>query len=312
MTQIFVLFLFIQYLIIKKEVIMKKKVYVFVLILTGVLGLAMSTFTKRGEFGFYHKTKLYPDGIGITGNTGAPGESTCASCHGASLIVGGSESTLTFKDSVNSLITSYKPNHTYNLTFGLSVLSGKGFQVVALDANKKQAGTLTAGTTTMVTTQGGKQYLNHTDKLNSSWTFKWKAPSTNVGDITFYVAAGNRRTIYKSSYKVPVYVDTTNQGGGSDTTKTNGIKINENNFQFTAFYVNASQNLYLKYDANLKGDAFVNVLDMNGRSVAYKKLGSVNGTSTKEIELPMSVQPGTYVINMFVNNYISSKKIIVF
>lgn len=302
MTQIFVLFLFIQYLIIKKEVIMKKKVYVFVLILTGVLGLAMSTFTKRGEFGFYHKTKLYPDGIGITGNTGAPGESTCASCHGASLIVGGSESTLTFKDSVNSLITSYKPNHTYNLTFGLSVLSGKGFQIVALDANKKQAGTLTAGTTTMVTTQGGKQYLNHTDKLNSSWTFKWKAPSTNVGDITFYVAAGNRRTIYKSSYKLAAFVES----------QTTDIKINENNFQFTAFYVNASQNLYLKYDANLKGDAFVNVLDMNGRSVAYKKLGPVNGTSTKEIELPMAVQPGTYVINLFVNNYMSSKKIIVF
>ena len=56
----------------------------------------------------------------------------------------------------------------------------------------------------------------------------------------------------------------------------------------------------------------MNVLDMNGRSVAYKKVGTVNGTSTKEIELLMAVQPGTYVVNMFVNNYMSSKKIIVF
>ena len=279
-----------------------KKVYVFVVILSGVLGLAMSTFTKRGEFGFYHKTKLYPDGIGIAGNTGAPGESTCASCHGASLIVGGSESTLTFNDSVNSLITSYKPNHTYNLTFGLSVLSGKGFQVVALDANNKQAGTLTAGNNTIVKTQSGKQYLNHKDNFNSSWSFKWKAPSTNIGDITFYVAAGNKRTIYRSNYKLAAFVES----------QTTDIKINENNFEFTAFYVNASQNLYLKYDANLKGDAFVNVLDMNGRSVAYKKLGPVNGASTKEIELPLAVQPGIYVVNMFVNNYMSSKKIIVF
>ena len=279
-----------------------KKVYLFGVLLTGVFGLAISNITKRGEFGFYHKTKLYPEGIGIAGNTGAPGESTCASCHGASLIVGGSESTLTFKDSVNSLITSYKPNHTYNLTFGLSVLSGKGFQVVALDTNKKQAGTLTAGKTTMVTIQGGKQYLNHTDNFNSSWSFKWKAPSTNIGDVTFYVAAGNKRTIYKSSYKLAAFVES----------QTTDIKINENNFEFTAFYVAASQNLFLKYDANLKGDAFVNVLDMNGRSVAYKKVGVVNGTSTKEIELPLAVQPGTYVINMFVNNYMSSKKIIIF
>jgi hypothetical protein len=279
-----------------------KKVYVFVLILTGVLGLAMSTLTKRGEFGFYHKTKLYPDGVGIAGNTGAPGESTCASCHGASLKIGGAESTLTFKDSVNSSISSYKPNHTYNLTFALSLLNNKGFQVVALDANNKQAGTLSAGSSTLITTQAGKQYLNHSDNFNSSWTFKWKAPSSDIGDVTFYVAAGNKRTIYKSSYKLAAFVES----------QTTDIKINENNFEFTAFYVAASQNLYLKYDANLKGDAFVNVLDLNGRSVAYKKLGPVNGTSTNEIELPMVVQPGTYVINMFVNNYMSSKKIVVF
>jgi hypothetical protein len=262
----------------------------------------MSTFTKRGEFGFYHKTKLYPDGVGIAGNTGAPEESTCASCHGASLKIGGSESTLTFKDSVNSSISSYKPNHTYNLTFALSLLNNKGFQVVALDANNKQAGTLSAGSSTLITTQAGKQYLNHSDNFNSSWSFKWKAPNSDIGEITFYVAAGNKRTIYKSSYKLAAFVES----------KTNGIKINENNFEFTAFYVAASQNLYLKYDANLKGDGFVNVLDMNGRSVAYKKLGPVNGTSTKEIELPLAVQPGTYVINMFVNNYMSNKKIVVF
>jgi hypothetical protein len=279
-----------------------KKVYVFGVLLTGVLGLAISNISKRGEFGFYHKTKLYPEGIGIAGNTGAPGESTCASCHGASLIVGGSESTLIFKDSVNSFITNYKPNHTYNLTFNLSLLNNKGFQIVALDANNKQAGTLNAGNTTMVTIQGGKQYLNHTDNFNSSWSFKWKAPSSNLGDITFYVAAGNRRTIYKSSYKLAAF----------NESQTTDIKINENNFEFNAFYVAASQNLYLKYDADLKGDAFVNVLDLNGRSVAYKKLGPVNATSTKEIELPMAVQPGTYVVNMFVNNYMSSKRIIVF
>jgi hypothetical protein len=68
----------------------------------------------------------------------------------------------------------------------------------------------------------------------------------------------------------------------------------------------------LKYDADLKGDAFVNVIDLNGRSVTYKKVGMVNGTSKKEIELPMAFQPGTYVVNMFVNNYMSSKRIIVF
>ena len=279
-----------------------KKVYVFGVLLTGVLGLAISSFSERGAFGTYHKTKLYPNGVGIAGNTGAPGESTCATCHGASLKVGGSESTMTFKDSANVVISDYKPNHTYNLTFAYSISGKKGFQVVALDAQNKQAGTLTAGTNTIVTTQSSKQYLNHKSATSSSWTFKWKAPATDVGDVTFYVAAGNLSSIYKSSYKLAAFVES----------KTTAIKVNENNFEFTAFYVAASQNLFLKYDANLKGDAFVNVLDMNGRSVAYKKVGPVNGTSTKEIELSLAVQPGTYVVNMFVNNYMSSKKILVF
>lgn len=282
---------------------MKKKNYVVGVLIAVALGLTAFKMNSKGTFGAFHSTKLYPSGVGIAGNTGAPGESTCASCHNATLKIGGTESTLTFKDSANTVITDYKPNHTYNLTFAYSIDGKKGFQVVALDAQNKQAGTLTAGSNTRVTSQSNKQYLNHSNATSSSWTFKWKAPATNVGDITFYVATGNLSSIYKSSYKLSAFVD---------TTKTNSIVVNENNFEFTAFYVAASQNLYLKYDAHLKGDAFVNVLDMNGRSVAYKKLGAVNGNSTKEIELPMVVQPGTYVVNVFVNNYMSSKKIVVF
>jgi len=282
---------------------MSKKKYVFGILVAGALGLTAFNMNSKGTFGVFHSKKIYPNGVGIAGNTGAPGESTCATCHGASLKIGGSESTMTFKDSANVVISDYKPNHTYNLTFAYSISGKKGFQVVALDAQNKQAGNLTAGTNTIVTTQSSKQYLNHKSATSSSWTFKWKAPATDVGDVTFYVAAGNLSSIYKSSYKLAAFVE---------TTLTNRIVENENNFEFTAFYVAASQNLFLKYDANLKGDAFVNVLDMNGRSVAYKKVGPVNGTSTKEIELPLAVQPGTYVINMFVNNYMSSKKILVF
>jgi hypothetical protein len=282
---------------------MNKKNYIVGVLIAGALGLTAFKMNSKGTFGAFHSTKLYPNGIGIAGNTGAPGESTCASCHGATLKVGGAESTMTFNDTANAVITDYKPNHTYNLTFAYSISGKKGFQVVALDAQNKQAGTLTAGSNSMVTTQNSKQYLNHKSSSSASWSFKWKAPATNVGDVTFYVAAGNLSSIYKSSYKLSAFVD---------TTKTNSIVVNENNFEFTAFYVASSQNLFLKYDANLKGDAFVNVLDMNGRSVAYKKVGAVSGDSSKEIELPLAVQPGTYVVNMFVNNYMSSKKIVVF
>jgi len=283
---------------------MNKKIYLIGVLLAGFLGFALNNLSETGKLGRYHKLYPIPNSTNknIAGNTGAPGESTCATCNGASLIVGGAESTMTFKDSVNIVVTDYKPNHTYTLTFAYSISGRKGFQVIPLDANNKQAGTLISGTGTMLLTANSKQYLNHSSSTNSNWTFKWKAPSTNVGDVTFYVSAGNLSSIYKSSFKLSAF----------DESKTTSIIENENNFEFTAFYVAASQNLYLKYDANLGGDAFVNVLDLNGRSVAYKKVGTVNGNSVKEMELPMVVQPGTYVINMFVNNYMSSKKIVVF
>lgn len=295
-----------------------KKNYLFVgLFVAGTLGVAFTNLSKTTISVFHSKNVKYPNGQNIAGNTGAPGESTCATCHGASLKVGGAESSMAFKDSANVVVTDYKPNHTYNLTFAYSISGKKGFQVVALDPTNKQAGTLIAGSNTLVANANSKQYLNHKSSSASSWTFKWKAPATNVGDVTFYVAAGNLSSIYKSTYKLAAFVDTTNQGGGnngggSDTTKTNAIRVNENNFEFNAFYVAASQNLYVKYDASLKGDAFVNVIDMNGRSVAYKKLGAVNGISAKETEIPFVAQPGTYIVNMFVNNYMSTKKIVVF
>jgi hypothetical protein len=299
-----------------------RKIYLVGVLFAGTLGLAVSEFyEKQSQFDFHAALKKYPNpnstSFNIAGNTGAPGESTCATCHSTSLKIGGSESVLSIKDSLTVDAGSYKPNHTYTLKFDYTInTKKKGFQIIGLDSKNQQAGTLQAGTGTMLLSTGGKQYLNHSNATGSTWTFKWKAPATDVGDVTFYVAAGNLSAIYKSTYKLAAFVDTTNQGGGNtggtDTTKTTGLRVNENDFDFTAFYVGSSQSLFLKCNTLKKGDVFVNVMDMNGRSVASKKLNSINGLSTKEIELPMAVQPGTYVVNMFINNYMSSKKIVVF
>ncbi len=130
-----------------------------------------------------------PDGL-----TGAPNEGNCTQCHAGNAL----------NDSDGSLILTipenYSPGETYDIVVKLSHPGQKrwGFEMTALNSSGTRAGTFaTADGNTQVSTAGGKQYIKQTlsgvatDKADSnSWTFKWTAPTTDVGTITFY-AAGN-------------------------------------------------------------------------------------------------------------------------
>ena len=132
--------------------------------------------------------------------TGAPGETTCTSCHsGNSLVTSGTQhARIQLKGSFSG--GGYIPDSTYTLTLSYAE-SGKstfGFQLTAL-SNGNAAGTFTSSTRTgtFSSTVNGKTryYIEHNStgssgisKDSTAWTFQWKAPSSNVGNITFYAA----------------------------------------------------------------------------------------------------------------------------
>ncbi len=126
-----------------------------------------------------------PDGL-----TGAPGESTCMDCHvGNDLNAAGGSLMLTVPQ-------VYTPGQVYDIMVNLS-RSGQsrwGFQMTALNENNVRAGTFaTADVNTQLTDKDSKQYIQHTlvgTRNSNQWTFQWTAPTTDVGQITFY-AAGN-------------------------------------------------------------------------------------------------------------------------
>src|SRR5215813_925101 len=127
-------------------------------------------------------------------NTGAPGEFTCATCHGG----GPSGGTL----SISGLPANYSPNQEVTLTVTLSQANRVryGFQLTAIDDSGKKAGDLTPNDNrtqlkTDVVLGNQRQYIEHTSAGNApsspgqgSWTFKWKAPAQFVGRVTFYIA----------------------------------------------------------------------------------------------------------------------------
>jgi hypothetical protein len=121
--------------------------------------------------------------------TGAPGEGTCNDCHSGS----GGTTTITAPG-------SYSIGDTYTITVEVADGSASrwGFEVVALDSNGDQAGTITItdSTNTQSSETAGKTYVKHTSTgtyagtpNSGSWSFDW-TPNAAYGDVTFY-AAGN-------------------------------------------------------------------------------------------------------------------------
>ena len=126
--------------------------------------------------------------------TGAPNEGNCTQCHaGNGLNASGGSLMLTVPE-------NYTPGQEYDIVVELARAgqSRWGFQMTALNSNNARAGTFaTSDNKTQLQEANSKQYIEQTRDGTSagtrnanSWTFKWTAPSTNVGRITFY-AAGN-------------------------------------------------------------------------------------------------------------------------
>ena len=151
--------------------------------------------------------------------TGAPNEGNCTHCHvGNALNAAGGSLMLAVPE-------NYLPGEVYDIVVNLSRAgqSRWGFEMTALNSNGTRAGTFAiADANTQLSETNNKQYIQHTragtaqgKRDTNSWTFKWTAPTTNVGAITFYAAgnaangdfgtAGDYIYTQKATSEVPVY-----------------------------------------------------------------------------------------------------------
>ena len=146
------------------------------------------------------------------GYTGAISEGNCTSCHSSNSLVSSGTKWDRVRMRSNIPSTGYLPDSTYTITitYAESGISKFGFQLTALDTTDAAAGTFSTAdsrTSTSNTTVSGKTryYIGQTTTGSArvatdstAWTFKWKAPSTNVGKVKLYTT-----------------VNSTNNNGGS-------------------------------------------------------------------------------------------------
>ncbi|MCG9128739.1 hypothetical protein JT359_14170 [Candidatus Poribacteria bacterium] len=126
--------------------------------------------------------------------TGAPDELTCATagCHAGNPLNSGDGAL------VLTVPEIYTPGMVYDIIVELthSGQSKWGFEMTALNSDNTRAGTFSKpDSNTQITETNDRQYIKHTNTGNfkgkqnkNSWLFKWTAPDTDVGHITFYTA----------------------------------------------------------------------------------------------------------------------------
>ena len=157
------------------------------------------------------------------GHTGAPGEGTCIECHTGTLNSGPGSVTIT------GVPDSYEPGQEFTLTVRVQHPDRRrwGFQITALDAQNRPAGTLSAinrNITKIATGTGsleGRRYVEHTTNgtfagqaQGGEWDVKWTAPNADVGRVTFY-AAGNAANNNNASSGDSIYTTAVSTGSSA-------------------------------------------------------------------------------------------------
>lgn len=286
-----------------------KKNYFFLAAIIGSAALFSFTNLSSSE-----KVERYQKGFhklstsGSPGNyTGSPGTNNCTNCHNGTVQSGNGMNTVVLNDGTSN-VTQYTPNTVYTVTVNMATANPKnGFQIAPLTSGNLTAGTIaiTDATNTKTLVTGGKTTVTHktAGTALNSWSFQWTAPATNVGTVTFYLATN---------------VTNSNNGDTGDLIYTSqhmfgsqaGIVTNGQEISTEVSFNKVNNSLNLDINTAVSGDAAVNIVDLNGKSVQFEKLGKVTeGENQVNVRLNNELPAGVYVVHVNVNNNYTSKKI---
>lgn len=243
------------------------------------------------------------------GRTGAPGDGVCTQCHSGTVQSGSGFNNVTLT-LAGTPVTDYEPGTTYQVQVSMATNNPKnGFEIVALNPNNTAAGTwaITDATHTKTITSGGKSRVTHKlagTSLNS-WTFNWTSPATNVGTITFYLATNQTNSSSSDDGDV---IRTSQHTFGSQA----GVEEASAKLETQIGYQASTNSLNIHLNSKVDGSVFVNLVDLNGKSVFTENLGNVSaGESALSVRLDNELNSGIYMVNVSVDNNMTMKRVFI-
>jgi len=280
---------------------MNKKLLILIP-MAGLVGLTFMSNTTE-NFEKYHVDGItFTDlsGASQTGVTGAPGEANCTQCHTGTVVAADATNGMT------TTATTYQVGQTYSFAIGSLANATNGFQMTVLDNNNNKVGSFVAGAAnTSIQSAGGKEYINQSSKTQA-WAVEWVAPATDMGPLTVYYAMNSTNNNNGTSGDV-VYVGTHSLTFDG----TNGLTNHQKQDEKVNLFFNAKANeLNVKYSLKEKSNLMVQVVDLSGKVIEEVKLGQKSfGPHSSKIQLKNIQNEGIYIVSLFINNGIYSRKI---
>ena len=228
---------------------------------------------------------------GINGGySGSPGDggSSCTTCHSGSANLGASASITT-----NIPSDGYDLNTDYTITVNSTSSSSKlGFQLTAENGSNTKVGSFIAGSGSRVS---GQRITQSTPSASGDWSFTWKSPATNLGNVTFYTA-----------------VNATNDNGGRSgdqvvlaNTSVGVLGISDaKRLHFEMFPNPASENLTIQLPSGSK-NASVAFYDYIGRLALTQKVSQTNNQINVQ-----QLSSGVYILKVLADGKIGTQKFV--
>ncbi len=258
------------------------------------------------------------DNNGQAGRTGSPGENTCnITCHtGFPLNDGTGSVTISSPDLTG---WEYMTGDTYDIEVTVSrtgnSLFGIGVECLNGSSPPQNAGTLIITNTTETQIKNATVQTvsrrNVVHKLNGgigtdtkTFTFKWAAPTTNVGNVTFYLA-GNAANGNNATSGDHIYTTT------QVVTPALGAGMEEQENEAFSIYPNpAREQLTVTYDA--VEDVSFQLYSLDGKEIAtLHSDGDVGMERTVTMRLPAGLPAGVYLVKMSGRTSSVVKKVVV-
>jgi len=281
---------------------MKKKIIVVVPIVAMIFATAFGILSDNGKAGY----------------TGSSGELKCNDCHNS---YGNSNSgTGTIYVTSNIPNWRYVPGQTYIVNVIVKQIGkplfGLGFE--ALTSTNANAGSLIITNSTKTTiktkTVSGVTRNNVVHQLNGGlhadsaiFTFNWTAPTSNIGNITFYFAgiAANNNGNEDLDYAY-------NGSKVVSPASTTGLSENNKNISNLKAYNNDEGRITLEYSSFEHTSPKINIIDLGGRLVSSEEAGQyVSGEVKMTVSVPVGLKSGMYLIRVISNGESLNSKLFI-
>ena len=256
------------------------------------------------------------------GNCGDPTtNSTCVNggCHGGTnqpataqnLLLRIGLDTLSLTDTLNANFR-YVAGQTYYINFNIKASAfAYGFQTIALDGSNNNAGTFAVTSPHTKLVAGYMTHLIATQGYNS-WLFKWTAPTTNVGPVTFYYAFNPADSVDFGGYLNAV--PSSNIFVGSTTIQYgNGLGINEinSNISDLEVYPNPVNGAFnLTFNLIKSGNVSASIYSIDGKlCTQLVNENMANGAFSRNYDIA-ALPAGIYLVKLNMNGAEVTKKIV--